>query len=117
MVHEINWHVLFHEMSCGPRLVACGLTISIPFGYFNCVSCYVIPGKVPKAPAACHTEKSELARASLPAHLTTQLPRIGASQPVGLVHGYSSFRLLTSLPSKTTSIFRVYCERRFSRCP
>src|SRR5262249_811161 len=110
MVHEINWHFLFHEMSGGPRLTACGLAISIPFGYFNCVSGHVIPGKVPKTPAACHSEKSELAMASLPAHLTPQLPRISASQPVGLGHGYSSFRLLTSFPSKTTSILKVYCE-------
>src|SRR5690348_8792510 len=91
MVHEINWHVLFHEMCCGPCLAACGLTISIPFGYFNGVSGHVIPSKVPKAPAACHSEKSELARASLPAHFTTQLPRIGASQPIGLGHGLLLF--------------------------
>src|SRR5262249_48576736 len=110
MVHEINWHFLFHEMSCVPRLTACGLAISIPFGYFNCISGHVIPGKVPKAAAACHSEKSELAMASLPAHLTTQLPRISASQPIGLGHGDSSFRLLTSILSKTTSNLRVYCE-------
>src|SRR5947207_3386367 len=103
MVREINWLTLFHEMCCRPRLAPRGLPISIPFRYFNCVSSHVIHGKVPKAPAARHPEKSELARASLPAHLTTQLPRIGASQPIGLGHGYSSSRLLTSIPSKTTS--------------